>query len=272
MEKQCFNLITFNVHANAFLFEKMAEFVSNKKRTIVAIQEKPKKVVLENIEKLNTVKLITDPNNKLVFILPKSMNVVEKKNIKKEIPTLLESRTLEIDLPLEDYSVKIVNIHGFSKNPNGDDKNDDLFHDINVKYKSFDRKIFLGDFNTNPYEKNMRLETRIYANRDFEDVITSEKDVLYNPSWKYLIERRNFKGTLYFGATIPKWNVYDQILISRNLVGEIDGTGVNKKYKSFVKLFHIPNRLGSLSFAPSLGYDKDNNISDHMPVLLTLEM
>lgn len=264
-----FTLITFNIHQNAYLFEKMVEFVSEKKRTIVAIQEKPNKKVIEKIEKLNYVTLVTNPNNRLAFILPKSLNIVKKMAVKKEYPNSLESRTLEIDLPLDNASVKIVNVHGYAKNVDGDEKNDDLFKDINNAYKSFDKKIFLGDFNTNPYEKKMRLETRIYANRDYEDVVSSEKDVLYNPSWKYLIERTNFKGTLYFEPTIPRWNVYDQILISKKLVAKIDETGV---YKSCVKLFHIPNQLGCLSFVPSLHYDKENNISDHMPVLLTLEM
>lgn len=269
---QRFNLITFNIHSDATLFAKMAKFVSKKKRTIVAIQEKPNASTIKEINDLNKVTLITDPNNRLVFILPKSLNISQPAKIKKENPSILEKRTLEIDLPLEDSSVKIVNVHAWSRKSNAYKNNANLFSRLNEAYKNYSKKIFLGDFNTNPYEEYMRLETYIYADRDFKDVVSSTKDILYNPSWRYLRERANYKGSHYFPLEIPKWNVYDQILISKKLAGKVEGVGLGKVYTSYVKLFHIPNRLGKLSFKPVESYDSDNHISDHMPVLLTLEM
>lgn len=269
---QRFNFITFNIHSDADLFVDMAKYVSKKNRTIVAIQEKPKKKVIEQIEKMNDVSLITDLNNRLAFIIPKSLNIISRKNAKKDMPNLLERRTLEMDLPLQDGVVKIVNVHGFSKKDNGDEKNKDLFSRINETYENCPKKIVLGDFNTNPYELNMTLESRIYADRDFESVVNSKKDVLYNPSWRYLRERKKFKGTHYYESCIPRWHFYDQILISKSLVGLVTGTGASRMYTNYVKLFHIVDRLGNRVFKPSESYDKDKHISDHMPVLLTLEM
>lgn len=267
-----FNLITFNIHSDAELFAKMAKYVSKKKQTIVAIQERPNKSVIKQIDDLNEVSLVTDRNNSLAFILPKSLNIQKRENPKKDNPNLIDQRTLEIDLPLRDFSVKIVNVHGFSKNANGSAKNQDLFSKIRDFYVSYSKIIFLGDFNTNPYEENMTLSTRFFANRDFADVVKSKQNVFYNPSWRYLSERSYYKGTHFYGPGIPKWNFYDQILISRDLVGVVSGKKDNRVYKNCVKLFHIPKRLGELSFEPSETYDKEKHISDHLPVLLTLEM
>lgn len=251
----------------------MAKFVSKKKKTIVAVQEIPTDVVVQSIPELNLVQFIPNPNGSMAFVIPKSLNINKSNCEKKDYPTGLESRTLELILPLnENDNVYIVNVHGYSFSKTSDDNNHDLFHDINNKYGSFERVILLGDFNTNPYEKNMIRSESILAYRDFVDVINAQKNVFYNPSWRYLKERKNFKGTFFYQGNTPKWNIYDQILISKKLVGEKSGPVSNRTYTNHVKLFHIPNCLGKLKFEPSKGYDEKNNISDHMPVLLTMEM
>lgn len=272
-DKKRFNLITFNIHSDATLLAKMAKFVSKKKRTIVAIQEIPADSVINSISELNFINYYSNPNGNLAFMIPKSLSVNIANIQKKKYPSGFESRTLEIKLPLSATDdVCIVNVHGYSFSNMSRTNNRDLFHDINKKYASYEKVILLGDFNTNPYDENMVRSEALLSYRDFIDVLNAQKNVFYNPSWRYLRERKYFKGSFYYFDGIPKWNMYDQILISKKLVGKISGSATNRTYTSYIKLFHIPDRLGKIRFVPSKSYDGEKHISDHMPVLLTVEM
>ena len=270
---QYFNLITFNIHSDATLLAKMAKFVSKKKRTIVAIQEIPTDNEISSIPELNNVDFFSNPNGNLAFIVPRSLNVNKPSLSPKRFPTGLESRTLEISLPLnENDNVYIVNVHGHPFGKKAEKNNGLLFHSIKEKYGCYEKVILLGDFNTNPYEDNMTSSETFLAYRDFIDVVNAVNNVFYNPSWWYLRERKKNKGTFYYGSDVPKWNFYDQILVSRKLVGKRRGRSASRYFESHIKLFHIPDQLGKIKFSPSQKYDEVNHISDHMPVLLTMEM
>ena len=273
MDKKRFNLITFNIHSDATLLAKMAKFVSKKKRTIVAIQEIPADSVINSISELNFVNFFSNPDGNLAFLFSRSLSVNKPNLSPKKFPMGHESRTLEISLPLnEKDNVYIVNVHGYSFGKKAKKNNELLFHDIKGKYGCYENVILLGDFNTNPFEDNMTSTETFLAYRDFIDVINAKNNVFYNPSWWYLRERKKNKGTFYYGGDVPKWNFYDQILVSRKLAGEKKGGVANRSFKSHIKLFHIPDQLGKIKFSPSQKYDEENHISDHMPVLLTLEM
>lgn len=269
----CFNFITFNIHGDAVLLADMAKFVSKQKRTILAIQEIPSVNEINSIPELNAVNFVQNPNGDLAFIVPKSIVIIQP-NVKNSVLSEgLELRTLEIRLPLDENNVVyIVNVHGYSFSQTSDDDNKDLFHDLHREYGRIEKVVILGDFNMNPYEKNMHRKQALLAYRDFIDVMNAQKNVFYNPCWRYLKERRKNKGTFYYANSIPKWNFYDQILVSKKLAGKKNGSSTNRTYTSYIKLFHIPNSLGKKQFEPSKSYDKKNHISDHMPVLLTLEM
>ncbi len=125
-------------------------------------------------------------------------------------------------------------------------------------------KVFvMGDMNDDPDDKSMK--TCLGAVREKKDV-KSGKD-LYNPWWNIL--RKKGQGTLKYKG---KWNLFDQIVLSGNLVG--DDRSTLKLYKTEIfsrnYMFQQEGRYKGNTLRTHAGGVWLNGYSDHLPVIVYL--
>jgi hypothetical protein len=125
--------------------------------------------------------------------------------------------------------------------------------------------ILIGDFNMNPFEPGMvsasvfnsvcSLDIALKQSRKFQYV---DYDYFYNPAWKnYAGVGNEVYGTYYhhsYGMDEFHWNNYDQALIRPAIL---------QQYRPEFSVLH-----------DKVWFDlrnKNNNISDHYPILLELK-
>lgn len=123
--------------------------------------------------------------------------------------------------------------------------------------------LVMGDMNDDPDDKSMR--TSLGAVREKEEIKTSS--CLYNPWWNIL--RKKGLGTLKYNG---KWNLFDQIILSGNLIGP-DRTTL-KLYKTEIfsrnYLFQQEGRYKGNTKRTHAGGVWLNGYSDHLPVIVYL--
>jgi endonuclease/exonuclease/phosphatase family metal-dependent hydrolase len=125
--------------------------------------------------------------------------------------------------------------------------------------------IMLGDFNANPFDPEVCGCEGIYAVRDRADArqerasplvpLGEKQRPLYNPMWSLLPESRTRPaGTHVHDAGLTlRWRLYDQILMSPDLIDAIRGA---PEILAEVAGQRLLNTNGNL----------DESISDHLPV------
>jgi hypothetical protein len=123
--------------------------------------------------------------------------------------------------------------------------------------------IVMGDMNDDPDNKSMK--TCLGAVREKEE-LESPSD-LYNPWWNIL--RKNGVGTLKYKG---KWNLFDQIVISGNLVGSDRSTLKLYRTEIFSRnyLFQQDGRYKGNTKRTHAGGVWLNGYSDHLPVMVYL--
>ena len=123
--------------------------------------------------------------------------------------------------------------------------------------------LIMGDMNDDPDDKSMKK--CLGAVREKSDIKSSSD--LYNPWWNIL--RKKGIGTLKYRG---KWNLFDQIVISGNLIGN-DRTTL-KLYKTEVfsrsYLFQQEGRYKGNTLRTHAGGVWLNGYSDHLPVIVYL--
>ena len=123
--------------------------------------------------------------------------------------------------------------------------------------------IIMGDMNDDPDDKSMR--TCLGAMRDKEDIEAAAD--LYNPWWDIL--RKRGHGTLKYRG---KWNLFDQIVLSGEFVG--DDRSTLKLYKSEIfsrnYMFQQEGRYKGNTLRTHAGGVWLNGYSDHLPVIVYL--
>lgn len=123
--------------------------------------------------------------------------------------------------------------------------------------------LIMGDMNDDPDDKSMK--TCLGAMRDKDDI--KEAADLYNPWWNIL--RKKGAGTLKYKG---KWNLFDQIVLSGNLVG--DDRSTLKLYKTEIfsrsYMFQQEGRYKGNTKRTHAGGVWLNGYSDHLPVIVYL--
>ena len=123
--------------------------------------------------------------------------------------------------------------------------------------------IIMGDMNDDPDDKSMK--TCLGAKRE-QNQIKKGSD-LYNPWWNIL--RKNGLGTLKYKG---KWNLFDQIVISGNLVGKDRSTLKYYKPEIFSRSYMLQTE-GKYKGSPKRTHAGGvwlNGYSDHLPVIIYL--
>lgn len=123
--------------------------------------------------------------------------------------------------------------------------------------------LIMGDMNDDPDNKSMA--TCLGAQRDKVDVKSASD--LYNPWWNIL--RKKGAGTLKYKG---KWNLFDQIVLTGNLLG--DDRSTLKLYKTEIfsrnYLFQQEGRYKGNTKRTHAGGVWLNGYSDHLPVIVYL--
>ena len=123
--------------------------------------------------------------------------------------------------------------------------------------------LIMGDMNDDPDDKSMK--NCLGAVRDKEDL--KESSDLYNPWWNIL--RKKGHGTLKYKG---KWNLFDQIVLSGNLIG--DDRSTLKLYKTEIfsrnYMFQQEGRYKGNTKRTHAGGVWLNGYSDHLPVIVYL--
>lgn len=123
--------------------------------------------------------------------------------------------------------------------------------------------IIMGDMNDDPDDKSMK--TCLGAKRNAKDIKAATD--LYNPWWNVL--RNKGLGTLKYKG---KWNLFDQIVISGNLVGKERETLKYYKPEIFTRSYMLQQE-GKYKGSPKRTHASGvwlNGYSDHLPVIIYL--
>lgn len=125
------------------------------------------------------------------------------------------------------------------------------------------RVIIMGDMNDDPDDKS--LKSCLGALRDKDDIENATD--LYNPWWDIL--RRRGHGTLKYRG---KWNLFDQVILSGNLVNNDRSTLELYKTEIFSRnyLFQQEGRYKGNTLRTHAGGVWLNGYSDHLPVIVYL--
>lgn len=123
--------------------------------------------------------------------------------------------------------------------------------------------LIMGDMNDDPDDKSMK--TCLGAVRDKEDIKASTD--LYNPWWNIL--RKKGLGTLKYKG---KWNLFDQVVLSGNLIGADRSTLKLYKTEIFSRsyMFQQEGRYKGNTKRTHAGGVWLNGYSDHLPVITYL--
>lgn len=125
------------------------------------------------------------------------------------------------------------------------------------------RVIIMGDMNDDPDDKSLKSCLGALRNKDDVENATD----LYNPWWDIL--RRRGHGTLKYRG---KWNLFDQVILSGNLVNNDRSTLELYKTEIFSRnyLFQQEGRYKGNTLRTHAGGVWLNGYSDHLPVIVYL--
>ena len=121
--------------------------------------------------------------------------------------------------------------------------------------------IIMGDMNDDPMDESM--SQALGAKREIKDV---EQGGLYNPWWNTLAKGM---GTLTYRG---KWNLFDQIVVSSNLLGDDRSTLKFCQNEIFYRDFMIEQE-GKYKGSPKRTFGGStwlNGYSDHLPTIIYL--
>jgi len=259
-----FTFVSYNIRKQVNLYMDMMDFVKNNPKTIVAIQERPNLSVMETVSNnlpSGVNHIYKESVNDLAVIYPSEMIMTENSFTDSILDLkILDERTMSVDINFPKETISFINIHGYSKlHDDYKDLNEKMLKYLNgVKKPS--KHVIIGDFNMNPFEENLFNEATFMSFREKKYVENSEstKPVYYNPCWKYMCERRNPKGTIFYEDSMLQWSMFDQVLISKQFVNNF-------------RSFEIPSKLGTKKISVS-DCKNEKNFSDHMPIKLTMEI
>lgn len=136
------------------------------------------------------------------------------------------------------------------------------------KVFSIDKTVIMGDFNANPYDKELLLPSAFNAML-FKDLLKMRASrtwggksypFMYNPTIHWLSENTKTYGSHYHlsgDGTGPIWNCYDQALVSPALMD-------SARCYSYLK------KIGGVDLFAEIRPRRE--ISDHLPLLVEIDM
>jgi hypothetical protein len=121
----------------------------------------------------------------------------------------------------------------------------------------------MGDLNDNPDDES--LQTGILAKSKLNNLKDGE---FYNPFYK---NYQNGEGSTSFD---DEWNLFDQILLSKNLVSNTKHSSIRYKYNIVFNKKFMLEKYGHFKNNPKRTFSGDRynyGYSDHFPVLCYFE-
>lgn len=261
-----FTFVSFNIKHQTNLFESILKYVTKKAKSdyiIFAIQEMPRKETVEKISIPKNIQMYR--RGDLAFVYSKKINGIQNNlGIPSDDVTSLRKNVMLLTIPLESGSLQIVNIHAMSKlqEVSNIKKNRILFQNLEKILGQNPQRVYMGDFNTNPYEENLVSEDVLCTSRELDDVCDGRtKAAFYNPGWRYLKEKRGIKGTFCDRDFFPRWQILDHIIVSKDSCKTIHSFSILKEFSDMkINLNEFQKR------------SKPDGYSDHLPVSLTMEV
>ena len=134
------------------------------------------------------------------------------------------------------------------------------------------RTLVMGDFNMNPFESGMVgtmgfhavLDRRI-AEKCSRKVQGRDHSFFYNPMWRFMNDTQAAAcGSHYYAKSKPVchfWNTFDQVLLRPALLPAFADTELS-----------LIDSIGGKSLLDAKGRPNKLRSSDHLPVLLTLDL
>jgi hypothetical protein len=130
--------------------------------------------------------------------------------------------------------------------------------------------VIVGDFNMNPYDPGMimvdgihALMTRRLAQKQDRSYRNSLYRRFYNPMWGLFGDRTHGPaGTHFWRSSLPHnthWAMHDQVLLRPNLIGTLTR-------------LEILDQDGEHGLLAKDGHPDKNYLSDHLPILLELDI
>lgn len=126
--------------------------------------------------------------------------------------------------------------------------------------------IVIGDFNANPFDKELTLKTGLNAVM-FKELIRENEEVeyqsvmrkrFYNPMLRAFSESTKDYGSYYYSSRIDSlyWHLFDQVIVRKSLMDDL-------------KSVQYCKRINQLSLINSIMPNKE--ISDHLPLIVSFE-
>lgn len=252
-----FTFISFNIKKKSQLFEDLMSFVSTSSCTVIGVQEMPNaNSVSSAMKKYPQVNVYQ--NYDIAFLASTDLNII-KNGVKRDNGDCanIRKRTIALTIPFKEFSLNVLNVHGFSKTDlnNSERKNACLFRDIDCIYGIFGNRIYMGDFNTDPYEFSLTSKKGLnsYRLKGYP-----KKNGMYNPFWNYYSESVGIWGSNYFKDCDHQWQILDQIMVSKSMAKKVNE-------------YRILESIGSIK-CDFPEFQEGHWITDHLPVLLKMEM
>ena len=131
------------------------------------------------------------------------------------------------------------------------------------------RSFVIGDFNMNPFDPGIVSSEGFHAIMD-QNVVEQKSRIVagresfffYNPMWK--VFANSPKGTYYYNKSTPVnyyWHCFDQVLIRPDLLEYYSDENVQ-----------VLTKTEELNLLNQNGIPDKINISDHLPIMLTLNI
>ena len=254
------NILFWNTHKNEKINEILLLAIKKYCIDIVILAE-----YVDNIDSLINDLYIENMHYKEIKpIACKKIQVICKKNIFTElhndnthyISIFIKKHDLEFELFATHLPSKLYTQEGDIKLAASTLKSD---------VEKYDKALVVGDFNCNPFESAisaltgmLALPTKEYSKRTVQGI---EKNILYNPMWKFFGDFETIPGTYFYnnGSDLNYyWNIFDQVLVSQNLVEEF-----------------VDEKLEILKEIDGKNLIKNNKVnkefSDHLPIIFSLK-
>ena len=184
-----------------------------------------------------------------------------------------QHRYLLAKLHHNDRSYLLIGVH-LPSNTFGDKSSDrkkiirKIVNDISeFEQNDTQSTLIIGDMNASPFDDEM-IEKDAFNSVLFKDIIKQQEYVIfqediyrrfYNPIIDYLDETNKHYGSFYYGSgnNCLYWYCYDQLLVRKDLIDNIENFQYLKKIKN-LNLMSVtkPNA----------------HISDHLPLLVNIKL
>ena len=163
------------------------------------------------------------------FYDPSVLHIERSKKIEAQLGNLTARAALHLNVTFvgDGHSIDIYLVH-WPSHISGNNLRSECarelnrhVHEIGIHARGV---IMFGDFNDDPFSDSM--STLLRSTRD--PGCAWDRQILFNASWSFLsgdfLDRTNAFGTAFYAnGTYSRWNTFDQLVVSPNLLGTEQG-------------------------------------------------